>query len=154
MYNANALRNNKTYISAVISRYVKLATLAGVDSLHRRFAIQRWKHRKRGTAGTLTVEEWKEMIRTYGGRCPFCQEYIKLTVEHVVPKALGGGFSVENIVPACAPCNNLRCRIYAVSPRLLFSLEFPLYSPSHESRILRMADPVRLTWFNVWAQVT
>ena len=153
MFNANALKNNSTYISAVIIRYVNLATLMGVDSLHRRFAIERWKHRKRGTSGTLTVEEWEGMIQTYGGLCPFCQERSKLTVEHVVPKAMGGGFSKENIVPACSSCNNLRSRIFSVSPRLLFSLEFPLYSPSHESRILRMADPVRLTWLSVWDQV-
>ena len=153
MYNANALRNNKSYTEDVIVRYVSMALKAGVDPLHRRFAIERWKHRKRGTSGTLTVEDWEEMIQTYGGLCPFCQEYSKLTVEHVVPKAMGGGFSMENIVPACYSCNNLRSRIFSTSPRLLFSLEFPLYSPSQESRILRMADPVRLTWLSVWDQV-
>ncbi len=149
MFNANALKNNKAYTSAVIVRYVQMAIVGGIDSLHRRFAIERWKHRKRGTAGTLTVEEWEAMIQTYDNRCPFCQEYSKLTVEHVVPKAMGGGFSKENIVPACSPCNNLRSRIYSTSPTLLFALEFPLYSPSHESSILRMADPVRLTWLSV-----
>ena len=153
-FNADALKANRAYSSAVIIRYVKLALIAGVSPVHRRFAIERWKHRKRGTAGTLTVEQFQTTIQKSGGRCPFCQEYSKLTVEHVVPKAMGGGFSIENILPACSHCNNLRCKIFSISPHLLFALEFPLYSSSHESRILRMADPVRLTWLSVWGQAT
>ena len=145
MYNANALKANRAYSSAVIIRYVKLAQLAGVDPMRRRFAIERWKHRKRGAIGTLRIEEWLQMIAQYDHKCPFCHEVTKLTIEHVMPKAMGGGFSAENIVPACSFCNNLRCKIFSVSPKLLFALEFPLYSPSHESRTLRMADPARLT---------
>ena len=145
MYNANALKENSAYSSAVIIRYIKLALLADISPLHRRFAVERWKHRKRGTVGTLTVAEWRTLIQESDGCCPFCHERTKLTIEHVVPKAMGGGFSKENILPACSHCNNLRCKIYSVSPHLLFALEFPLHSISQESRILRMADPVRLT---------
>ncbi|MHA1961832.1 MAG: HNH endonuclease [Candidatus Thorarchaeota archaeon] len=89
-------------------------------------------------------------MKAYDYRCPFCRERNqKLTVEHIVPKAMGGGFSKENVVPACAHCNNLRSRVFSISPHLLFALEFPLYSEDSESRILRMADPVRLTWLSV-----
>ena len=153
MYNTNALKEKSNYASAVITRYVLMAIAGGVDSTHRRFAIERWKHRKKGTQGTLTVEEWEEMLRVHGGCCPFCGEPTILTVEHLVPKSLGGGFSKENILPACEFCNSARGKIFSVSTKLLFALEFSLYSADNKSRTLRMADPVRLTWFDEWAQL-
>lgn len=109
----------------VIERYIKMAVKAGIDRDHRRFAIERWVHRKKGRPGTLTVEQWQTMLEETGG-CYFCGEtnldYI--TFEHVMPKAIGGGFSAENIVPACERCNNVRGRLFNASVPLFVAIEF------------------------------
>lgn len=46
-----------------------------------------------------------------GERCHYCK--IKLnaentTVDHVIPKARGGGNAIVNLVLACEPCNHAR----------------------------------------------
>jgi 5-methylcytosine-specific restriction endonuclease McrA len=38
--------------------------------------------------------------------CPLTWETI--TIDHVVPKVLGGGNSKKNTKPACRPCNNAK----------------------------------------------
>ena len=40
-----------------------------------------------------------------GFRCQYCGARGELTFDHVVPRALGGRTSWENVVAACAPCN-------------------------------------------------
>ena len=43
-----------------------------------------------------------------GFRCQYCGETLamsELTLDHVVPRAVGGKTSWENIVAACKPCN-------------------------------------------------
>ena len=107
----------------VIKRYVRIAKKAGVDNLHRKFAIQRWVHRKHGRGGTLTVAEWKEMRRCTNGECFFCGEWYDITIEHLHPRAIGGGFTKENIVPACRRCNNVRGNTFNASKRLFVAIE-------------------------------
>ena len=50
----------------------------------------------------------KRILKAQGGRCKYCGcalERSAATLDHVVPKALGGsGFQV-NLVVACKPCN-------------------------------------------------
>ncbi len=38
-------------------------------------------------------------------RCQYCGARTDLTFDHVVPRALGGRTTWENVVAACAPCN-------------------------------------------------
>ena len=43
-----------------------------------------------------------------GGRCQYCAGRVRrdeITYDHVVPRALGGKTTWENIVTACLPCN-------------------------------------------------
>ena len=43
-----------------------------------------------------------------GGRCQYCGAAVRrdeITYDHVVPRALGGTTTWENIVTACVPCN-------------------------------------------------
>lgn len=37
--------------------------------------------------------------------CQYCGETDELTFDHVVPRALGGATTWENVIAACAPCN-------------------------------------------------
>jgi len=40
-----------------------------------------------------------------GWECQYCGARTSLTVDHVIPRAKGGGSDWENIVASCAPCN-------------------------------------------------
>ncbi|MDH3583484.1 MAG: HNH endonuclease, partial [Phycisphaerae bacterium] len=44
-----------------------------------------------------------------GNRCQYCGDRLptsELTLDHVVPRRLGGDNSWENLVCACVPCNS------------------------------------------------
>lgn len=47
----------------------------------------------------------------YGGRCYYCGQKLYLdewTTDHIVPICKGGTHQFENLVPACASCNQLK----------------------------------------------
>ena len=112
----------------VIERYLKMAERAGIDRRHRKFAVIRWVQKRKGRGGTLTVEQWDKMLEVSGG-CVFCWESDPrlLTFEHLMPKSIGGGFTAENIVPACDRCNNVRGRLFNISVPLFVAIEFERY---------------------------
>jgi 5-methylcytosine-specific restriction endonuclease McrA len=47
----------------------------------------------------------REVFRRDGQRCQYCGSRTDLTLDHVIPRALGGPHTWENVVTACAPCN-------------------------------------------------
>lgn len=65
--------------------------------------------RKKGLVASLTSAQWIHILQQSGGHCHYCKEYeppIQLTPDHVIPIGKGGANSAENIVAACAFCNN------------------------------------------------
>lgn len=49
----------------------------------------------------------KNILRRDSFKCAYCgRSDVQLTVDHVFPKARGGGESWENLVTACTICNN------------------------------------------------
>jgi 5-methylcytosine-specific restriction endonuclease McrA len=72
-------------------------------------AIQhRRRARLRGSEGSYTAEEWQELKARYNHRCLCCgrqEPEIVLTVDHVVPIALGGANVIANLQPLCLSCN-------------------------------------------------
>lgn len=40
-----------------------------------------------------------------GWACQYCDARSDLTVDHVIPRAKGGGSTWDNVVACCAPCN-------------------------------------------------
>jgi 5-methylcytosine-specific restriction endonuclease McrA len=51
----------------------------------------------------------KSIIRRTAKRCAYCNKKLKkheITIDHLVPIALGGTDEYNNIVPACEACNN------------------------------------------------
>jgi len=61
--------------------------------------------KRRSAEGKFTNDEWKAVVDHFSGRCVYCGEKGKMTVEHVVPLSRGGTNYIENIVPACLGCN-------------------------------------------------
>ena len=67
-------------------------------------------HRRRARLASLpadlTWEEWQEILMKYDHSCAYCEaKSKKLQQEHVTPVAQGGGYTRDNIVPACPGCN-------------------------------------------------
>ena len=51
----------------------------------------------------------KNVLRRDGHRCQYCGSTSPpITVDHIMPRALGGSDSWENLVAACIRCNNLK----------------------------------------------
>lgn len=63
--------------------------------------------RERQAEGKVTINEWLELLDKYGHKCLCCgRTDVKLTMDHVVPLALGGPHKIENIQPLCLSCNS------------------------------------------------
>jgi hypothetical protein len=44
-----------------------------------------------------------------GGRCWFCgQELTQMQIDHAVPRVKGGTHDLDNLLPACRPCNTTK----------------------------------------------
>ena len=61
-------------------------------------------------------------------RCEYCGETVSpdnATLDHVVPRSLGGGNEAENLVTACLPCNSIKAdRTYEdAAPDILKALK-------------------------------
>lgn len=63
------------------------------------------KRRARQKANGVFSISQKELKRLYSSVCFYCGAIEPITLDHVVPIALGGRHSIGNIVPACRPCN-------------------------------------------------
>ncbi|WNJ20683.1 HNH endonuclease [Pontibacter sp. G13] len=47
----------------------------------------------------------ENIFRRDGYTCGYCGSTKDLTLDHIVPKSQGGGFTWKNLVTACRPCN-------------------------------------------------
>lgn len=67
---------------------------------------RRSRSRRQSLPDTLTVEQWHKILDDYNHACAYCgKKGIKLEREHKIPAIAGGGYTAENIVPACGQCN-------------------------------------------------
>lgn len=53
----------------------------------------------------LTLAQWDQIVEEQQGRCYYCGEHSKMTMDHKVPLSRGGAHSPSNIVAACVTCN-------------------------------------------------
>ncbi len=83
------------------------------SSPNRRSVRRAMRQRRRGLtkgAASFTAEEWRGLVAAYGGRCAYCESTAPLQVDHRMPLARGGSNTIDNVLPACGPCN-LRKRL-------------------------------------------
>jgi len=87
-----------------------------------RATVQRWRannpemvraEKQRARARRLnapgphhTAEEWEAKKRAFDGRCAYCFDVCRQTLDHVVALERGGSNAIENCVPACRSCNS------------------------------------------------
>lgn len=56
--------------------------------------------------GTHSLADWVALVARHQGCCAYCgRADLPLTRDHIVPLIEGGTNSIDNIVPACRPCN-------------------------------------------------
>lgn len=54
----------------------------------------------------ITSARWRQLIEQHGGECLYCgASGVRLQRDHIVAFSKGGGGRLENVAPACAPCN-------------------------------------------------
>jgi 5-methylcytosine-specific restriction endonuclease McrA len=70
-------------------------------------AEQRRRAAKRQIEGHgVDPADWLAMVVAAQGRCTYCGEVRPLTMDHRMPLSRGGRHELENVVPACKPCNS------------------------------------------------
>lgn len=82
---------------------------------------------------TFTNEQWKASVSVFDNACAYCGAGGSLTQDHVVPVSLGGGYTVNNIVPACTRCNCSKGN----KPMHDWYSEQAFYNSEREAKILR-----------------
>lgn len=70
-------------------------------------------HRRRGARMVLarlkdrhTPAEWEALREVHDGTCVYCQAAPGSTKDHIIPVSRGGSDGIDNIAPACGPCNS------------------------------------------------
>ena len=83
------------------------------------------KHRalRLGADGAFTTDEWKDLVRTYAGRCAYCGQTAPLEPDHRVALSRGGSNWIENILPACRRCNARKHRMSGAEFRARLAAE-------------------------------
>jgi len=54
----------------------------------------------------ITVEALSQLNKKQKGRCVYCHQEKKLTLDHVIPLSKGGRHMMSNVVLACLSCNS------------------------------------------------
>lgn len=69
----------------------------------------------------------REVLRRDNFTCQYCGQHAPiLTIDHVIPRHMGGGYSWENLVTACASCNHRK------GGRTIEQAHMRLLRPPHE----------------------
>lgn len=99
--------------------------------------LRRYRHRRESkrkeVLSTLTVEEWKTIFRLHYFSCAYCGIPLENPVqEHWIPSSRGGGYTSDNIVPACAKCNSRKRTMTGDEYKELLIKEFD-YARSYDA---------------------
>ncbi len=70
--------------------------------------------RRAGAEGQVTAKQWLRLLKRHRFRCFYCGVVLTLknrTLDHKIPLSRGGTNTINNVVPACRPCNNRKLRM-------------------------------------------
>jgi 5-methylcytosine-specific restriction endonuclease McrA len=59
-----------------------------------------------GIEGTITGDDWAELVKKQGGKCPYCDGGRYLVIDHIIPLSRGGTNTKDNIQAICVQCNS------------------------------------------------
>lgn len=106
----------KEHVYAMTRRW-KAGNKEAVAEYHKRYAAEhkdyfRQAAHKRNALKkklpcTLTLEEWEAIKAEFGYCCAYCGKPLEhFTQDHFIPLSAGGGYTRDNIIPACKRCNS------------------------------------------------
>ncbi len=61
---------------------------------------------KKELPSTFTAGQWTECKAYFKNCCAYCGKKVELAQEHYIPVSKGGGYTADNIIPACKSCNS------------------------------------------------
>jgi 5-methylcytosine-specific restriction endonuclease McrA len=64
-----------------------------------------WKRKARGKSTCVGSETRNRVKRQCGNQCLRCGSVKRVTIDHIVPKVLGGSNKRANLQALCTPCN-------------------------------------------------
>ena len=70
--------------------------------------------RRAGAKGEITPKQWLQLLGQHAFRCFYCSTALTAknrTLDHKIPLSRGGTNTINNVVPACRPCNNRKLRM-------------------------------------------
>lgn len=73
---------------------------------HKRVLTRQRRARIRKAEGTISIEDWKAILKLYGTSCLACGEIKPLTMDHIIPIVYGGTHTTDNVQPLCLSCNS------------------------------------------------
>jgi hypothetical protein len=76
------------------------------DHPDRILTLKRNRRAAKLSTGTVTTEEWEAIKEAAGQKCVACGREIRLSMDHIIPLALGGPHLLRNIQPLCHSCNS------------------------------------------------
>ena len=79
-----------------------------LPEVRRRYQAHQARRRslKKGSKGTVTAQQFKELCERYDNKCLACGKKVTLTMDHVIPLSKGGIHDISNIQPLCLSCNS------------------------------------------------
>jgi 5-methylcytosine-specific restriction endonuclease McrA len=81
----------------------------------RRIIFQRnIQARRIGAVGQVTPEQWQLLLKRHRFSCFYCGTKLQpanRTLDHKIPLSRGGRNTINNVVPACRPCNQRKMRM-------------------------------------------
>ncbi|WP_353953667.1 HNH endonuclease [Knoellia sp. S7-12] len=80
-----------------------------VNRSRRAVAARRRKRRMGQVEHDLSAEQWSALKEAWGGCAYCCATERALQKDCVLPLSRGGRYTLDNIVPACGPCNASKC---------------------------------------------
>jgi len=101
-YHKKWYQDNKETIKVTRDKYLATPKAKAIC----RQQEQTRRARKESLPATLTVEEWKDICTSWDNKCAYCSSDNTLAQEHIIPVIKGGGYTKENILPACRSCNS------------------------------------------------
>ena len=105
--NAKQRAKNKTPERKAFMREYAPAHRAANKALYLSYAHAR-RARILRAGGIHTQEQWLAKLAEFGGLCAYCGGDERITRDHEIPLVRGGSNDINNIVPACGPCNSAK----------------------------------------------
>lgn len=84
--------------------------IARIAAWHRdhpevRVAVRQRRRGREAAGPGFTAGEWLALVIDHEHRCGYCGRHRPLEPDHRIPLVRGGTNMIDNIIPACGPCN-------------------------------------------------